>query len=307
MHIKRIFLKELEENYEIEPVFYNSRIYLSAEQRRNIIDDFYPHFHFFCQKELVINLHRKVFRIEKKVDSFNTEETQLLFRTKENNFQITDNINTNEYSNKKFMRFMKGYRNSKNYVQNLIIQKIKELLNHAEISFNERYFKADYIFHDFITVNKNLSHPLVLIDARIPKHSADSKSKMFLEKEIKEIFELKELTYSSTKDFNALDKNKNYLVLNSLDDGSKTSILVEGETKNTTWDAFKPMREKGIDNVEADYYTKLKSNRFKAQDETVIQCMKPLYLLFVLIKLVIFGIKNRRCGFYRIFKFLTYT
>ncbi|MCT8342870.1 MULTISPECIES: hypothetical protein [Photorhabdus] len=169
------------------------------------------------------------------------------------------------------MRFMKGYRNSKNYVHNLIIQKIKELLNHAEISFNERYFKADYIFHDFITVNKNLSYPLVLIDARIPEHSADSKSKMFLEKEIKEIFELKELTYSSAKDFNALDKNKNYLVFNSLDDGSKTSVLVEGETKNTTWDAFKPMREKGIDNVEADYYTKLKSNRFKAQDETVIQ------------------------------------
>ncbi|WP_118987329.1 hypothetical protein [Photorhabdus sp. CRCIA-P01] len=121
------------------------------------------------------------------MDSFNTEEIQLLFRTKENNFHTTDNINANEYYKKKFMRFMKGSRNSKNYIQNLIIQKIKELLNHAEISFNERYFKADYIFHDFITVNKNLLHPLVLIDARIPAHSADSKSKMFLEKGIKEI------------------------------------------------------------------------------------------------------------------------
>ncbi|AWK40493.1 hypothetical protein GPY51_20830 [Photorhabdus laumondii subsp. laumondii] len=40
LHIKRIFLKELEENYEIEPEFYNSRIYLSAEKRGNIIDAF---------------------------------------------------------------------------------------------------------------------------------------------------------------------------------------------------------------------------------------------------------------------------
>ncbi|PQQ23554.1 hypothetical protein [Photorhabdus hindustanensis] len=66
LHIKRIFLKELEENYEIEPEFYNSRIYLSAEKRGNIIDSFYPRFNFFIQKELVLNLHRKVFRIEKK-------------------------------------------------------------------------------------------------------------------------------------------------------------------------------------------------------------------------------------------------
>ncbi|MCC8376667.1 hypothetical protein J8V17_22625, partial [Photorhabdus bodei] len=184
---------------------------------------------------------------------------------------VTDNINTNEHSEKKFMRFMKGYRNSKNYVQNLIIQKIKELLNHAEISFNERYFRADYVLHDFITVNKNLLHPLVLIDARMPKHSADSKSKMFLEKEIKEVFELKELTYSSAKDFNALDKNKNYLVLNSLDDGAKTSILVKGEIKNTTWDAFKHIGEKGIEDAELDYYSELKHYRFEEQGETVIQ------------------------------------
>ncbi|MCA6222366.1 hypothetical protein [Photorhabdus antumapuensis] len=271
LHIKRIFLKELEENYEIEPVFYNSRIYLSAEKRGNIIDAFYPRFHFIYQKELVVNLHRKAFRIEKKVDSYNTEETQLLFRTKENNFQVTDNINTNEHSKKEFMRFMKGYRNSKNYVQNLIIQKIKELLNHAEISFSERYFKADYVLHDFITVNKNLLHPLVLIDARIPKHSSDSKSKMFLEKEIKEVFELKKLTYSSAKDFDALDKNKNYLVLNSLDGGAKTSILVEGEIKNTTWDAFKHIGENGIEDAELDYYSELKHYRLESQGETVIQ------------------------------------
>ncbi|KGM27442.1 hypothetical protein KS18_15100 [Photorhabdus luminescens] len=276
LHIKRIFLKELEENYEIEPEFYNSRIYLSAEKRGNIIDSFYPRFHFFIQKELVVNLHRKAFRIEKKVDSYNvgsynTEEIQLLFRTKENNFQVIDNINTNEHSKKKFMRFMKGYRNSKNYVQNLIIQKIKELLNHAEISFSERYFKADYVLHDFITVNKNLLHPLVLIDARIPKYSADSKSKMFLEKEIKEVFELQELTDSPVQDFNLLDKNKNYLVLNSLDGGAKTSILVKGEIKNTTWDAFKHIGEKEIEDAELDYYSKLKRYRFEAQGETVIQ------------------------------------
>ncbi|MCW7548158.1 hypothetical protein OO184_09465 [Photorhabdus sp. APURE] len=271
LHIKRIFLKELEESYEIEPEFYNSRIYLSAEKRGNIIDTFYPRFHFIHQKELVVNLHRKVFRIEKKVDSYNTEEIQLLFRTKENNFQVTDNINTNEHSKKEFMRFMNGYRNSKNYVQNLIIQKIKELLNHAEISFSERYFKADYVLHDFITVNKNLLHPLVLIDARIPKHSTDSKAKMFLEKEIKEVFEIKKLTYSTAKDFNALDKNKNYLVLNSLDGGAKTSILVKDEIKNTTWDAFKHIREKGIEDAELDYYSKLKHYRFESQGETVIQ------------------------------------
>ncbi|MBS9442065.1 hypothetical protein [Photorhabdus heterorhabditis] len=272
LHIKRTLLKELDEHYEIEPVFYNSELYLSAEKYSQIIDAFYPRFYFSMQKELVVNLHRKVFRIEtKKVMSGNTEETQLSFRTKENDFQVTGDINATEYSKKKFMRFKEGYRNSKNYSQNLVIQKIKEILNHAEIPFSERYFRADYVLHNFITVDKNFSYPLVLIDARIPEHLSDKKVKIYFEKEVKEIFDLQELAYAPVQSFESLDKSNNYLVLNSLVDEAKTSILVEGKRKNTIWDAFDHVRGKGIENADLDYYTELKIHRFEAQGEVVIQ------------------------------------
>ena len=282
LRLKMNFIEQVSERNEFPPLYFNSELYLSVTQQGKVnkkriafLDGLIPTIYFSKTNELIVTLHKKTFKTE-KIDGIpaQLEDTRLFFRNKKNTFCLIDQLNATRYSKKKFMTFSTGYSECINFSQHLIANTLARLLDQLNISYSERYFQSDFELNDFLTLKKYLHHPVVVIDNIGEKISSNIREEIY--NELKKSL-LQPLTIVSSNDYSSfrlLDKQKNYLILNSSlkSNGSSIKNIKTGKIINSSLDAYwQYCQAKKINIGDYDYYTRLKIIRFDTQDSTVIQ------------------------------------
>ena len=278
LHFKLSFINQACEFYEFEPSYFNSELYLSVTPQGKInkdgvvwLDALYPEIYFSEANELIFTLHKKTFKAQ-KIDGITTQldDTQLLFRSKQAAFSVTNKVSATKQSKKKFMTFSKGYHQCINFSQNLVADTLIGLLNQFGIDYTERYFQANYVLDDFIEAEKLPSNDLIVID-NLGASVTKNQRQLLYDELKKSLNPLKFIGSEKYSSLNLLEKNKNYLVLNYslIKNGSSIQNMTTGEVLNNFWTAYRQTKKENSQNF--DYYTRLKTARFDNQASTVIQ------------------------------------
>ncbi|MFZ1389786.1 MAG: hypothetical protein WBP46_18695 [Thiolinea sp.] len=279
LHLKLLFIKKTKEEYELDPVYFNSELYIATDVQNKktindltILDTLFPEIFFSPQCELIIRIRRKTFSVElynSDMVRAELDETQLLFRNKKSTYRANDELNTIQFSKKPFITFHEGYHQCINHAQNLVLDMLKTILENHNIPFGERYFKANFALDAFITANKTTHKSLVIID-NIGKDIPESQRQQLYAHLHKELKPQEILCYEKRPKYKELSKETNYLVLNKSLARNGSSISVSGKIKNTFWDAYSYVKKGGSDNS-LDYYSQLKISRFESDDPFVLQ------------------------------------
>jgi hypothetical protein len=264
--LKLEFIKKFQQTYEFQPEYYNAVLYLNTNKKGGIFDTLYPEVYFSEYKELVVSLHKKVFK-EQKGD-IKGNAIDLLFRSEKNSFRtIDDNLSATIFSKKPFIDF-NNYNKSINHTQNLLLDTLQQLLKKYDINFKCRYFKANYFLNDFLEVkDKIISKKVIIIDNLT--NTADNLKQQLYDRLQQEYPNSVITSATEYSEFDALDNKNNYLILNSTSKNNGSSVIVDGKNKNTFWDAYKAR----VNNKHADldYYSKLKYSQSQSDRLIVLQ------------------------------------
>lgn len=280
LHLKMEFINQTSKEYEIDPVYFNSELYLAAEFQHQPtvagaakIDALSPKLYFSEQNELVIKIHQKTFQTQSSNNESNDiraeiDGTQLLFRNKKSNYLANDELNATQFSKKVFITFNEGYSQCINHAQNFVSDILKSILEKAGVSFTERYFQADYALDDFIKADKQTQKPLIIID-NLDKSTSDDE-RQALHRQLREEFKaIGIITSGAAPTLESLSSEKSYLVLNSTSARNGSSVVINGKSKNTFWDALTHFQKHGGEGL--DYYSRLKTSWFSSSSSLIIQ------------------------------------
>lgn len=278
LHLKLLFVSQTKDEYELDPVYFNSELYLAAELQRQPtlqgiakLDTLYPKLYFSQFNELITTIHKKSF-LTKACNSdevrADIDETQLLFRNKTSAYRTSNEINAIQFSKKLFITFHEGYRQCINHAQNLVLGILKHILTSAGISFTERLFKADFALDDFIIAKKSIHKPMIIIDNLNKNLPKDQRRKLY--EQLHEKLKPQAITTCSKyPHFNDLSNEYSYLILNQSLARNGSSVAINGKIKNTFWDAYNHFQKEGTEGL--DYYSKLKIARFESDTPVILQ------------------------------------
>lgn len=278
LHLKLTFISKVADEYELDPVYFNSELYLAAQLHRQPtskgaakLDALSPELYFSTESELVTSIRRKSFQTQ-LCDSDDArveiDKTQLLFRNKKSTFQASNKLSATQHSKKPFITFEEGYSQSINHAQNLVSDMLKSILKDSGVSFTERYFKADCALDNFIKVEKIHYRPLIIID-NLDKSTSNAQRQQLYKQLSKELSPKEITTYEKLPHFDNLSADSCYLVLNSSQIKNGSSVIIDGKVKNTFWDALAHSEKHGTEDL--DYYSKLKIARFESNAPITLQ------------------------------------
>lgn len=276
LHLKRAFIAQVQEYYEFEPEYFNSKLYLGAELKSQSdkegkvkVDALYPEIYFSNQNELIVTIHRKSFKSisEAKIVA-EVDDNTLVFRNSKGTFKVTEDIDARKYSKKMFMTFDEGYRYCINHAQNSVMSLLKQILSTHEISYKERTYQANYALDNFLKTEKKIKKPLVVIDNLGDCYTTEERKNLY--EQLENEYPSSEFAVSSQ--FESLDnftEEKSYLVLNRSHSRNGSSVMVGDVKYNTFWDAYRLYKPDEENNL--DYYSKIKFDRFESNRPVVLQ------------------------------------
>lgn len=276
LHLKRAFIVQVQKYYEFEPEYFNSKLYLGAELKgkpdktgKVKTDALYPEIYFSDQHELITTIHRKSFySIPCGQMTAELDDTTLLFRNSQGVYQVTEEINATRFSKKVFITFAEGYRHCINHAQNTVMEMLERILSRHEISYRRRIYQAGYVLDHFLKADKNFQKPLVIIDGLGDHYTVEERDGLY-EQLVNHYPSAEFALPSQYQTLDSFSEDKNYLVLNRSVSRNGSSVVVDDESYNTFWDAYRLHQRGEGDNL--DYYSKVKIDRFESNRAIVLQ------------------------------------
>ena len=270
LHLKSLYIDEFEdyEECKLQPVYFNSELYLDAKinEKGTIVNSLYPQIYVSKEHEIAINLHKKVFLVNKQDDSTRSDALWLIFYNKINSYKAKKELNAIRFSNKKYMDFY-NYSECINYHQNDLVDKLINILKKYDVEYKKRYFQATDTFKDFLSIQqKNVRKKLIIINNL---EDIDKKICTKFFNNLKAEFNI--LDIKNPKDYPSIDafsENYIYLVLTTSCQDNSSSVIVNGAEENTFWDALVAY----LKNSKAclDYYSTLKVARFISNKWSIV-------------------------------------
>jgi hypothetical protein len=278
LNLKLDILEQASKDYEIDPVHYNSSIYVSTDiytrqnGKRALIDTFEIKLFYSAYNEIITTLHARTYIGD--IDTFlqtPLEDTVLFFNDKGALYKSLEVLDARIYSKKKFMRFQSKYYGCQNHAHFLINRSLRRVMEKLDIDYEPVNFKASVVLDEFLTISsKVLVNKVVVVDnyGDFPSPGVQE----FCYEQLKHAFPGCEIIHvSQIGSYENLSEDNNYLVLNRSMKNNGSSIVDKGADKlfNSFWQALDWYNRGNFASL--DLYSRLKIENFRLGQKLILQ------------------------------------
>ncbi len=287
LRLKMDFLLDASKQYEIQPVEFNSDLYIgvmpiSRSTSSPLVDALEVQVYISDQMELALTLERKVFSCSAEVATTSVQNgTTFMFFYGGKRYEAKHRQDARKFKGRKYMLFNReggntgrnDYRYCTNYHMNDCLSRLEKILGVTGTVFDPIRFEATHKVRDFLSPADACRRPLVVID---DYHSyVSQEEQMAFHAIIQEKLNPERIILGKDVPDPAQlpAEGVMYLVINQMhEDGSSIRNHATEETFNTFWNAVQAIDSKSGPSIkDFDLYTQLKYERFHSQRPFICQ------------------------------------
>lgn len=242
LHLKMILLEQARERFEVEPIYFNSAIYLNArlskpmkpvikdnvKTYKGIMEAFELDIFASKQKELIFTLHKCKFEVEPAKElHLSLDEDRVWFNTSSGKVESCRKLDARG-SSLKFLELDSNYGRCQAYTYNVVMNTVIERLIDLEIPYTPIIFQANYEVDQFSTdLDKKINNTLLVVNNGVDFNT--SQEKLFFEQLEKHLpnYQLESATFfeqTVQSNYSNLAVGTSLLVLNPVAEGYDNSI-----------------------------------------------------------------------------------
>lgn len=278
LHVKIALLAQVEDEYEIDNVYYNAALYLGTDvyprkkDGRVLIDTFEARFYYSANNELVTTLHNQTF-LATPASSLHAavDETVMTIRTEQDSYVASEKVDARQYGRKKFMRFQRGYRGCQNHAHILVARCVIRLFDQIGVDAAQETFQATAVWDEFVTAAPQVpTSETIIVDNYGPYATDAVKESVY--RQLRKTFSPCEIVPATTIDnYGTLSEEVCYVFLNKRAGRNGSSIVdgISGKRFNTFWQAYRA-HDLGK-KCSFDLYTRMKIAHFTEKRKIAMQ------------------------------------